>query len=198
MARPRWAFRLFFPARFQHKIIPMRRFFIAVVFFVPSSAWCAGLATAARLNIGSESLVVGQKTTVADQLLDCKLSKVQHTIRQCVLKPALAASTWSAGHRVKGASVTLNFQGDVINMSVEYEPGLGADVLIADYSTAIGANPKTQYWADEDHLYASSIWIDADTEVEISRAIKGASDGSARAFVSRLSGNPLLSPDDAP
>lgn len=173
----------------------MRELLIVLALLTAGKAWSAGLAAAARLNVGAEQLVVGQTANAG--LLDCKASAVQHTIKRCALKPALAATASSVGRRIKSAAVTLNFQDTVINMSLEFDAGLGADLLTGDYAAAIGSAPKTQYWADDDHLYASSIWIDGETEVEISRTVKGASDGAARAFVSRLAGNPLLSPDDA-
>ncbi len=78
----------------------------------------------------------------------------------------------------QGATLNVNFKGKVINMSLTFETGLGFDVLLNDYKAALAASPKIQYWADDAHLYASYIWIDGDTEVEISRTLKGPTEGS--------------------
>ena len=174
-------------------------FMIAVSLFAPSLGWGLGaFAQAARLSVGPDELVVGQKTARADELLDCVKSEVQHTLRQCALKPSALPSSFSVGHRVQSAALTVNFKGEVVNMSVAFDAGLGFDVLLSDYKAALSASPKIQYWADDKHLYASYIWIDGDAEVEISRTLKGpAADGPVRVFVSSLSGNQDLSPEDA-
>lgn len=171
---------------------------LALVLLSPSAARAAALAPAARLNVGAEGLVVGSKAGSAADFLDCAKSEVQHTILQCSLKPAAVPAAMSVGRRVQNAFLNLNFKGEVINMSLTFDAGLGFDVLLGDYKLALGSSPKIQYWADDKHLYASYIWIDGETEVEISRVIKGtAPDGAVRVYISRLAGNPDLSPEDA-
>ncbi|MFI5346842.1 MAG: hypothetical protein ACHQ51_10750 [Elusimicrobiota bacterium] len=171
----------------------------AVVSLFSAPAWAGPLASAARLNVGPEQLAVGRRSPGFAAILDCASSQVQHTILQCVLKPAVLPTTSSVGRRVQSASLTLNFKGDVVNMSVAYDPALSFDILMSDYKAALASDPKVQYWADDAHLYASYIWIDGETEVEITRTLKGpAAGGGVRVFVSSLSGNTELSPDDAP
>jgi hypothetical protein len=169
------------------------------VLLSPVSARAHGLlAEAARLNVGSDRLIVGSVTERAAELLDCSKSEIQHTILQCSLKPKALPSAFSAGHRLQSASLTLNFKGRVVNMSLAFDAGLGFDVLLSDYKAAFAASPKIQYWADDKHLYASYIWIDSDTEIEISRTLKGPTEGGpVRVYVSSLSGNEDLSPEDA-
>jgi hypothetical protein len=163
-----------------------------------SAAQAASLAPAARLNVGAESLVVGSKAAGAADFLDCAKSEVQHTILQCSLKRQAVPAAMSVGRRVQSAFLNLNFKGRVINMSLTFDAGLGFDVLLGDYELALGSEPKVQYWADDKHLYASYIWIDGNTEVELSRTLKGpSSDGPVRAYVSSLAGNQELSPEDA-
>ena len=104
----------------------------------------------------------------------------------------------SVGRRVRSAILNLNFKGRVINMSLTFDAGLSFDVLLGDYKLALGSEPKIQYWADDKHLFASYVWIDGTTEVELSRVMKGqATDGPVRAYVSALSGNQELAPEDA-
>jgi hypothetical protein len=170
---------------------------LALILLAPA-ARAASLAPAAKLNIGAESLTVGSNAGSAADFLDCAKSEVQHTILPCSLKKTAVPAAMSVGRRVQSAFLNLNFKGEVINMSLTFDLGLGYDVLLGDYKQALGSSPKVQYWADDKHLYASYIWIDGETEVEISRVIKGAApDGAVRVYVSRLAGNPDLSPEDA-
>jgi hypothetical protein len=155
-------------------------------------------AQAARLNVGADRFVVGGKTDNAGELLDCAKSEVQHTILQCSLKPAALTSASSVGRRVQGAALTLNFKGEIINMSLTFDAGLAFDVLLSDYKLALEASPKVQYWADDKHLFESYIWIDGATEVELTRPLKGpAQEGAVRVYISSLSGDQDLSPEDA-
>ena len=172
--------------------------FFALVMLSPAAARAAALAPAAKLNIGAESLVVGSNAGSAADFLDCAKSEVQHTILPCALKPAAVPAAMSVGRRVQSAFLNLNFKGQVINMSLTFDAGLSFDVLLGDYKLALGSSPKVQYWADDKHLFASYIWIDGTTEVELSRTLKGpAAGGPVRAYVSSLSGNSELSPEDA-
>jgi hypothetical protein len=172
---------------------------VGAVLSLASTAWSGPLSGAARLNVGSQQFAVGRRSLGYASTLDCAASAVQHTILQCSLKPAVLPTASSVGRRVQSASLTLNFKGDVVNMSVAFDPALGFDVILSDYKAALASDPKVQYWADDAHLYASYIWIDGETEVEITRTLKGTSaGGSVRVFVSSLSGNTELSPDDAP
>jgi hypothetical protein len=178
----------------------MRNFALAFAasLLLPSFARAAGLAEAARLIVGQDSVAVGRIVGAAAGSLDCKTSAVQHTIQPCALKPAALPTAFSVGHRVQSVSLNVNYKGKVINMSVAYENGLGFDAILGDYKAALAASPKVQYWADDAHLYASYIWIDGETEVEISRVVKGAAqDGAVRVYVSSLAGNPDLNPDDS-
>jgi hypothetical protein len=175
-------------------------FAIAAALCAPSSGWALGsLAQSARLVVDSGPLIVGQMVEGAAEALDCRTSSVQHTVQPCALKPRALPSASSVGRRVQSASLTVNFKGRVVNMSLAFDAGLGFDALFSDYKTALGSSPKVQYWADDAHLYASYIWIDGETEVEISRTLKGSSEGGpVRVYISSLSGNPDLSPEDAP
>jgi hypothetical protein len=165
----------------------------------PVSARAGGaLAQAARLNLRSGALAVGFQAGAAEPALDCRDSTVQHTIRRCRLKAAEAGVATSLGHPVKNATLNLHFQGDVLNMSLEFERAIGFERLLADCTSAAGFAPKVQYWADDGHLYASYIWVDGDAELELARTIKGADDGSSlRVYLSSLSGGRPLSPQDA-
>jgi len=170
----------------------------ALVLLSPAAARAAALAPAAKLNVGAESLVVGSKAGSAADFLDCAKSEVQHTILQCSLKHEAVPAAMSVGRRVQSAFLNLSFKGRVINMSLTFDAGLSFDVLLGDYKLALGSDPKIQYWADDKHLFASYIWIDGTTEVELSRTLKGPStDGPVRAYVSSLSGNQELAPEDA-
>ena len=175
----------------------MLKLVFALALLSPAAS-AASLAPAARLNIGPEGLVVGSKSGSAADFLDCAKSEVQHTILQCTLKPTAVPAAMSVGRRVQSAFLNLNFKGRIINMSLTFDAGLSFDVLLGDYTLALGSEPKVQYWADDKHLFASYIWIDGNTEVELSRTIKGASTGGpVRAYVSSLAGNQDLPPEDA-
>jgi hypothetical protein len=100
---------------------------------------------------------------------------------------------------VDAVSLNLHFQGQVINMSVEFASGNDVDGVLGQLTSAFGLPPKIQYWADDAHLYASYIWVDGEAEVEVTKVVKGdAGDGKVRMYVSSLLGGLPMSPDDAP
>ncbi|MDE2142140.1 MAG: hypothetical protein KGL74_10230 [Elusimicrobia bacterium] len=173
--------------------------FVAVLSASSPARALDSLSANARLNVGAAQLAVGRKTAAAGQLLDCATSAVQHTVSQCEVKKTLLPLSISLGHRVQSATVTVSYKGTVVNMSLAFDAGLGFDVLLSDCKTAFSAEPRIQYWADDQHLYASYIWVDGESEVEITRTLKGpATGGSVRVYVSSLAGNPDLNPEDAP
>ncbi|MBI4054504.1 MAG: GIY-YIG nuclease family protein [Elusimicrobia bacterium] len=179
----------------------MRAAFAAGLVLLAASVqgFSAGLpARTVQVRIGNNFLIVGEANPGADRYLDCPESSVQHTIRRCQLKERWVSSASSLGHAIKKVTLNMHFQGTIVNMGIEYAPGVAADLLIHECKTLFAREPKIEYWADEAHLYASYIWIDEDTEVEISKTIRGGSDGEAKLYVSNLSGNRPLHPKDAP
>lgn len=157
------------------------------------------LARAARLTVSGESVMVGVVDKAAQQRLECAPSTAQHTIIRCKI-PAVAVSFASClGRRVEGATLNVHFQGQPINMSVEFSAGTSVENLLSQLRTAFGLEPKIQYWADDAHLYASYIWVDGEAEIEVTKTLKGdAGDGKVQMYVSSLTGGLPLSPDDAP
>lgn len=171
---------------------------LALLAVLAGPAAAAPVAQAARVSVGLESIVVGAKLGGAESRLDCKASKVQHTVRKCELKAAALPTATSLGNSVAKLTLNAHFQGDVVNMAVVYSPGLSFDFILGLYRNAIGGEPKVEYWADDDHLYASYIWVDGDAEVELTDTVKGAAPpGGVTAYVSSLTRNRALSPEDA-
>jgi hypothetical protein len=171
---------------------------LALFASLAAQAFAAPVAQAARVNLGPDAVVVGQKLGAAASRLDCKASKVQHTVRKCELKAAELTTAGSLGNNIAKLTLNAHFQDDVVNMAVVYAPGLPFNFVLGLYKTAIGQEPKTEYWADDDHLYASYIWVDGDAEVELTDTIKGDKlPGGVTAYVSSLTRNRALSPDDA-
>ena len=98
-----------------------------------------------------------------------------------------------------GVSLNVHFQGRIVNMSVEFSGASDVEAVLGQLKELFGAEPKIQYWADDAHLYASSIWVDGEAEVEVTRIVKGdAGDGKVRMYVSSLLGGLPISPDDDP
>lgn len=165
---------------------------------LPASGFAASLAESARVQVGLDEIVIGRKLGAAVSRLDCKDSAVQHTVRKCALKPAALASAKAVGNAVAKLTLVQHFQGEAVNMSVQFADGLSFAFLLDRYKSAIGSEPKIEYWADDDHLYASYIWVDEGSEVELTDTIKGAKfPGGVTVYVSSLTRNRPLSPDDA-
>lgn len=157
------------------------------------------LAQAARFDVGQYELIVGGKIGNAEKTLNCLPEKIQHTIRQCHLKKEALSRALFMDAPIEKMNLSLHFQGDIVNMSIEYGADTSFDSLLETYKEKIYPNPKVDYWTDGDHLYASYIWIDSTTEIELSRMIKGTSDSAPiRAYVSDLTGNRPLNPEDNP
>lgn len=157
------------------------------------------LASAAKLSVGMSEFSAGRKAGKTEALFDCPPDGVQHTVLRCALKPEAAKNAFSFGKQVEEAKLNVHFEGDIVNMSVTYAASLDFDSLLSTYKSALSANPKVEYWADGARLYASYIWIDDKTEVEITRTLKGpVSDKRVTAYVASLSGNRPLSPQDRP
>ena len=155
------------------------------------------LAYAARVLIPGGVLEVGVADKAADARLDCANSSVQHTILRCTLPQPLASQASSLGRSVQSVTLNLHYQGEILDMSIAFA-NAGADGVIRQLESDLGKKPVVQYWADSSHLYASSIWVDGKTEVEVSRTVKGSSDGGgARLYVSTLLGGLPLNPADA-
>ncbi len=173
-------------------------FVLAAMSAVPCSAQSV-LAREARVLVSGESLSVGSSAGAARRSLDCAESTVQHTILRCQVPPAAVSFASSLGRGVESVTLNVHFQGRIINMSVEFASGNDVEAVLRQLQSALGAEPKVQYWADDAHLYASSIWVDGATEVEVTKTVKGAAgDGKVRMYVSSLLGGLPLSPDDAP
>lgn len=169
---------------------------LSLLLALPASS--AKLAEAAKISLGLEALVVGQKAGAAQAKLSCKDSKVQRTVKKCEVKPEALASARSLGNALEKATLVEHFQGDVVSYSVVYAPGLSFSFVLGLYKSAIGEEPKIEYWADDDHLYASYIWVDGEAEVELTDALKGGkAPGGVTAYVASLTRNRPLSPDDA-
>jgi hypothetical protein len=157
------------------------------------------LAREASVTISGEPLIVGASEKAADRRLDCAASAVQHTVLRCQIAAAAVSSASSLGRRVDGVTLNVHFQGQIINMSVEFSAGNDIDDVLGQLKTAFAQEPKVQYWADDAHLFASYIWVDQEAEVEVTRTVKGgAGDGKVRMYVSSLLGGLPMSPDDAP
>jgi hypothetical protein len=172
---------------------------LALLAVLAAPVRAASLAEAARVQVGLDEIVIGRTLGAALSRLDCKDSAVQHTVRKCALKPAALALARSLGNPVAKLSLVRHFQGEAVNMSVQYADGLSFDFVLSLYKTAIGSEPKIEYWADDGHLYASYIWVDEGSEVELTDTIKGSKlPGGVTVYVSSLTRNRPLSPDDAP
>jgi hypothetical protein len=172
---------------------------LALIGALALPAHADSVARAARVKAGLAEIVVGGKIGAAESKLDCAPSKVQRTVKKCVVKSGELASTRSLGNGVAKVALNVHFQGDVVNLSVAYGPGLSFDFILGLYKAAIGSDPKVEYWADDDHLYASYIWVDGDAEVELTNTVKGEkAAGGVTAYVSSLTRNRALSPDDLP
>ncbi|MDE1977517.1 MAG: hypothetical protein KGI84_09715 [Elusimicrobia bacterium] len=155
------------------------------------------LAYAARVLIPGGVLEVGVADKTADARLDCANSSIQHTILRCTLPQSLVSQASSLGRSVQSVTLNLHYQGKILDMSIQFA-NAGANEVIRQLESELGEKPVVQYWADSSHLYASSIWVDGKTEVEVSRTIKGSDDGSgARLYVSTLLGGLPLNPADA-
>ncbi|HVC09765.1 MAG TPA: hypothetical protein VNH15_07500 [Elusimicrobiota bacterium] len=157
------------------------------------------LAYAARVVTPGGALEVGAADKAADAELDCARSAVQRTILRCALPGSLVSQAAVLGRRVKSVTLNVHFQGEILDMSVAFADGSGAESVIGQLESEISKKPVVQYWADDSHLFASTIWVDGKTEIEVTRTIKGAADeGGARMYVSSLLGGLPLNPADAP
>src|SRR5271154_1907174 len=87
------------------------------------------VARAAAVKVGLAEIAVGGKIGAAQAKLECSPSKVQHTVKKCVVKTAELTSTKSLGNSVDKVTLNVHFEGDVVNMSVAYAPGLSFDFL---------------------------------------------------------------------
>lgn len=156
------------------------------------------LAFEARVVVSGQNLVAGAANPAADSALDCAAPTVQRTIRRCKISPTAAAFATCLGRRVDGVTLNIHFEGDLVNMFVEFASGSGVDAVLAQLKSAFGREPSVQYWADDSHLYASYIWIDGVAEVEVTKVVKGdAGDGKVRMYVSSLLAGRPMSPDDS-
>jgi len=176
------------------------RFALLLAALAASPGFAASpLAHEARVAVSGEDLVVGVADKAANLQLDCAASTVQHTIRRCKLNASVAPFASSLGRRIESPSFTVHFQGQIVNMSVQFASGTGVDEVLNQLKTAIGREPKVQYWADDAHLFASYIWVDQETEIEITKTVVGdAGDGKVRLYASSLLGGLPISPDDLP
>lgn len=169
----------------------------AALLAVPARA-ASPLARAASVALSGESFAVGAGGPEAVKRLDCAPSTVQRTILRCKVPAAAASFAACLGWRIDSAALNVHYQGRVLNMSVEFADS-GADALLSQLRGVIGSAPKVQYWADDAHLYASYIWVDGEAEIEVTKTLKGpVGDGKTRLYVSSLSGDLPLNPDDAP
>lgn len=178
----------------------MRLYLALAIFLLPGLARGADyLAYAAKLSVGMSEFSVGHKAGKTEKLFDFPPDGIQHTVARCALKPEAAKNAFSFGNQVEEARMNVHFQGDIINMSITYAASVDFAALLKAMNASLSSPTKTEYWTDGAHLYESSIWIDEKTEIEISRAIKGAvSDKRVTVFISSLSGNRPLSPEDRP
>ena len=177
----------------------MRHAFLLATFAAAPCFASSPFAREARVTVSGENLIVGAADKAALAQLDCAASTVQHTIRRCRLNAAVASSASSLGRHVESAAVTVHFQGEIVNMSVEFSAETNVDEVLNQLKSAFGREPRIQNWADDAHLFASYIWVDQETEVEITKTVKGdAGDGKVRMYVSSLLGGRPISPDDSP
>jgi hypothetical protein len=157
------------------------------------------LARETRVVISGDSLAVGAADKAAEGRLDCAASTTQHTVLRCKVPGSVVPFAGSLGRSVDAVTLNVHFQGQVLNMSVEFSAGSDVEAVLGQLKSAFGREPKIQYWADDSHLYASYIWVDDEAEVEVTKTVKGAAgDGKVRMYVSSLLGGLPLSPDDAP
>ena len=155
------------------------------------------LARGARITVSGQELVIGVADKTANLQLDCAPSTVQHTVRRCKLNAAVAPFADSLGRHADNVAFTVHFQGEIINMSIEFASSV--DEILDRLKADFGQEPKIQYWADDAHLFASYIWVDQETEVEVTKTVKGdAGDGKTRMYVSSLLGGLPIHPDDVP
>jgi hypothetical protein len=156
-------------------------------------------AREARVTVSGEDLIIGVADKAAETQLDCAASAVQHTIRRCKLNASVASFAISLGRHVESVALTVHYQGEIVNMSVEFSAGNDVDDVLSQLKSAFGQEPRVQYWADDAHLFASYIWVDQETEVEVTKTVKGdAGDGKVRMYASSLLGGRPISPDDLP
>ncbi|MFI5361410.1 MAG: hypothetical protein ACHQ49_05530 [Elusimicrobiota bacterium] len=170
---------------------------LATLAVSPSFA-ASPFALAARLTLSGEDLAVGAADKAANGRLDCAAGTVQRTVLRCKPNAAVTPFASCLGRRVESAAVTLHFQGEVVNMSVEFSAGNGVDDVLNQLRSTLGAEPKVQYWADDAYLFASYIWVDQETEIEVTKTLKGSGDGKVRLYASTLLGGLPLSTDDGP
>ncbi len=161
---------------------------------LPASA--GTLAEEAAVSVAGGKIAAGAPVGSAREQLDCSASKVQSTISRCALKPASAPFSRILGRAVAAVTLNLHFQGDVVNMSVELS-GVAPDALLGELKSQLTGEPRVEYWADDEHLFASYIWVDGKTEVELTLAVKGPA-GKTILYVSSLAGNRPPNPADAP
>lgn len=158
------------------------------------------MARAARLVLGPDAFAAGARAAAGsiDKYLDCASSSVQKTVRRCQLKPTSAAFARHFGRKVEGATMNVHYQGDVVNMFVEYAAGVSFEQVYGDVKSELGPETKFEAWADDARLYQDLIWISSDqlAEVSISRTVKGAPGGKTRIFVSSIKGSRPIHPDD--
>lgn len=154
------------------------------------------LAKAVAVAAAGKALAAGAATPGELGLLDCAPNTVQHTILRCKLKAAELPFAACLGRALDGATFNVHFQGEIVNMSVEFASGASPADVLSQLRGLLGA-PKREYWADDAHLFASYIWVDGEAEVELTETVKGdAGDGKARLYVSSLTGGRPLSPQD--
>jgi hypothetical protein len=168
--------------------------FLAVL-LLSVSAYSAPLSKDAVVSVGGSNLEVGAPVGAAEKSLECVAGKVQKTVKRCSLKAADAPFAKSFSHTVAAVNANVHFQGDVVNMSVELS-GVSPSALLGELKIKLG-EPRVEYWADDEHLFASYIWVDGKTEVELTDTVKGGS-GKTILYVASLTGNRPLSPDDKP
>lgn len=169
---------------------------IAILLALCLPAFAGTLADEAAVSVAGTKLSAGAPAGKAREQLECAQSKVQRTVSRCSLKAASVSFAKSLGHPLASLTLNLHFKGEVVNMSFELT-GVAPDALVSELKAKLPGEPRVEYWADDEHLFASTIWVDGKTEVEFTRAVKGPA-GKTIVYVSSLTGNRPLNPDDEP
>jgi hypothetical protein len=174
----------------------MRALLLSLALAAPCRA-ASPYAKAAQVKLGAAAITIGADASKSAAHLECGESKVQKTIRRCKLAEASRPFAAFLGRSVEAVTATLHWQGEAVNMSIELGKDSDVDAVLAQLEGLLGKKPGVQYWADDAHLFASYIWVDGETEVELTKTVKGdKGDGKVRLYVASIVGGRPAHPDD--
>jgi hypothetical protein len=172
--------------------------FLPLLLSLALPAAALDVAKNAAIKLGLDEIVIGKPIGKALAKLDCPESKGQKTIKRCTIGEKALKTATSQGNALEKVKINVHYQGESVNMAVIYASNLTFDFILGLYKTAMGEDPKVEYWSDDqDNLYGSYIWVDGDAEVEMTQTVVGTpGTGGVTVFVSSLKRGRPLNPAD--